>query len=124
MAKEAELLSKTYKEMRVVPAAAAVAGEVIKYNDVLGFHLVDHTAAQVAASESAALLVFAEQVKVVKNTGEVWAPGEPIYWDASNSWFTNVAGALDVAGYAREDVASLVLEAIITFDGFAEFLKT
>jgi len=124
MAKEAELLSKTYMEMRVVPAGAAVAGEVIKYNDVLGFHLVDHTAAQVAAGEPAALIVKAEQVKVIKNTGEVWAPGEPIYWDPANSWFSNVAGALDVAGYAREDVASLVLEAVITFDGFAEFLKT
>ena len=124
MAKECELFSKTYEEIRVVPGAAAVAGEVLTYGDTLGFMLVDHDSAAVAAGESAALIVKAEKCKVVKNTGEVWAPGEVIYWDAGNSWFSNVAGALDVAGICIEDVASAVLVGYIAFDGTAEFLKT
>jgi hypothetical protein len=123
MAKEAEVLSKSYEEMRVVPAAAAVAGEVVKYNNVLGFMIIDHTTADVSAGKAAALVTKCQQVKVIKNTGETWAPGEPVYWDPSNSWFTDVAGALDLAGYAIEDVASAVLSAVIAFDGFAAFLK-
>lgn len=124
MAKEAELLSKTYEEMRVIPAAAAVAGEVVKYNDILGFMLVDFTAAQVAAGETAALITKAEKVKVIKNTGETWVPGEAVYWDVANSEFTNVAGTLDVAGKIIEDVASTPVIGYIAFDGNAEFLKT
>lgn len=124
MAKECELFSKTYEEMRVVPAAAAVAGEVVTYNDTLGFHLVDHTAAQVAASESAALIIKAEKCKVIKNAGETWAPGEVVYWDAGNSWFSNVAGVLDVAGIIIEAAAAAATVGYIMFDGRAEFLKT
>lgn len=124
MAKECELLSKTYEEMRVIPAGAAVAGEVVKYNDILGFMLVDFTAAQVAAGETAALITKAEKVKVIKNTGETWVPGEIVYWDPGNSRFTDQAGALDVAGIVVEDVASTPVIGYIRFDGTAEFLKT
>lgn len=35
---------------------------------------------------------------IVKNTGEVWTDGQPLYWDSGNKWFTNVAGALVRAG--------------------------
>jgi predicted RecA/RadA family phage recombinase len=123
MAKECELLGKSYEEIRVAPAAAVVAGEVEKYNEVNGFYLTEVTAAMVAAGETAALITKADRVKVIKNTGEVWAPGEAIYWDDGNSWFSNVAGALDLCGYAAEDVAATVLEAVVNFDGFAAFLK-
>ena len=124
MAKECELFSKSYEEIRVVPGAAAVAGEVLTYADTLGFMLIDHTAAQVAAGESAALIIKSEKCKVIKNSGETWAPGEVVYWDAGNSWFTNVAGALDVAGIIIEDAASAAVVGYIFFDGRAEFLKT
>lgn len=123
MAKECELLSKSYEELRVVPASAAVAGEVIVYNEAVGFHLVDHTATQVAANEAAALIVKADRCKVAKNTGETWAPGEAVYWDPTNNWFTNVATALTLVGWVLEDVASAVVIAFINFDGLAGFLK-
>ncbi len=124
MAKECELISKSYEEMRVVPAAAVVAGEVVKYNSVLGFMLIDHSAVQVAASESAALITKAEKCKVIKNTGEVWVPGEPVYWDPANSEFTNVPATLDLAGHIIEDVASAPIVGYINFDGMAELLVT
>lgn len=123
MAKEADLLSKTYQEIRYTPLAAASAGEVLKSDETLGFMLVDFTAAQVTAGENAALIVKAEKVKVIKNTGETWVEGEPVYWDDGNSWFTNVAGALDLAGIIAEPQTSLVLEGVINFDGTAVFLK-
>ncbi len=124
MAKEVELLSPIYEEMRVIPGAAAVAGEVVTYGSVLGFMLIDHSAAQVAAGESAALITKAAKCKVIKNTGQVWVPGEPVYWDASNSWFTNVPGMLDLAGHVIEDVASAPIIGYINFDGMAELLVT
>lgn len=123
MAKECELLSKSYQEIRVVPTGAAVAGEVLLYNEALGFHLVDHTAAQVAAGESAALIVQADRCKVIKNSGETWAPGEAVYWDATNSRFSNVAGALTLCGVVLEDAASAATVGYINFDGTAAFLK-
>lgn len=124
MAKECELVSKSYDEITVVPGAAAVAGEVLTYDDTLGFMLVDHTAAQVALSEPAALIIRAEKCKVIKNSGETWAPGEVVYWDPTNSWFTNVAGTLDVAGIIIEAAASAAVVGYIAFNGRAEFLKT
>ena len=124
MAKECELLCPKYEEMTVVPAAATVAGEVIKYSSVLGFHITDFTATMLAAGESASIITKAEKCKVIKNTGEVWSPGEPVYWDPTNSWFTNVAGALDVAGHVIEAAATAAVVGYISFDGMAEFLKT
>jgi predicted RecA/RadA family phage recombinase len=123
MAKEVELLAKSYEEVTYTPAAAGVAGEVLKSNDVLGFLIEDITAAQVAAGETRTLITKAETCKVIKNTGEVWAVGEPVYWDDTNNWFTNVAGALDLAGYIKEAQTALVLEGVINFDGYAAFLK-
>lgn len=123
MAKECELLSKSYEEVRVVPAAAASAGEVLTYDEVLGFHLVDFSATQVAAGESATLIVKAEKCKVIKNSGETWAPGEAVYWDPTNSWFTNVAGVLDLVGHIIEAAASAATVGYISFDGAAAFLK-
>lgn len=123
MAKECELLSKSYEEIRVVPAAAAVAGEVLTYSEATGFHLVDHSAAQVAAGESAALIIKADRCKVIKNSGETWTPGEAVYWDAANSRFSNVAGALVLCGVVLEDAASAAVVGYINFDGTAAFLK-
>jgi len=123
MAKECELLCKTYEELRVVPVGAAAAGEVVVYDEVVGFHLVAFSAIQVAAGESAALIIKAERCQVIKNTGEVWKPGEAVYWDPTNNWFTNVAGALSICGVSVEDVASAVVTAVINFDGRVAFLK-
>lgn len=123
MAKECELRCKSYEEIRIVPAGAAVAGEVVVYDEAVGFHLVDFSAAQVTAGESAALIIKAERCQVIKNTGETWVPGEAVYWDPTNNWFTNVAGALSMVGHVVEDVASAVLTAVINFDGRMGFLK-
>jgi predicted RecA/RadA family phage recombinase len=124
MAKEAELLSKDYDVIKVTPAAAASAGEVLTFNEQIGFLIEDITAAEVAAAEARAMIVKADIVKVPKNGGETWAEGEAIYFDAAASDFTNVAGALDVVGFCREDAALADTHGFIRWDGSAEFLKT
>ena len=124
MAKEAELLSGQYKAIKIVPAAAGVAGEVLTVNEQRGFLIEDITAAEVALSEERALIVEAELVKGVKNPTEVWVAGEPIYFDAAAGDFTNVAGALDVIGFASEAAAAADTHGIIKWEGSAEFLKT
>ena len=121
---ECILRTPSYKEMTIVPAAAAAAGEVITQGSILGFFLITYSAADLALSKQATLIYQAEKVEVIKNTGEVWVPGEPVYWDASNSWFTNVAGVLDLAGFVSEDIASAVLVGLISFDGRSELLVT
>ena len=124
MAKEVDLVSKEYEHIVITPAAAGSAGEVLKVNDVNGFLITDFTAAMLAAGEDATLITKAEKCIVAKTTPEVWAAGEPVYFDTATSLFTNVAGALDVVGHIVEAAASADATGVINFDGFAEFLKT
>jgi predicted RecA/RadA family phage recombinase len=123
MAKECELLSKEYDEIRVIPGAAAAAGEVLIKAQATGFHLVDFSAAQVSAGESAAFIIRAAKCKVAKKSGETWAVGEAIYWDAANNWFSNVAGALNLCGRVHEAAVSAAVLGYIVFDGREAFTK-
>lgn len=117
MAKEADLLSAVYDELRAVPTAAHSAGEVVTFNEVNGFLLEAITAAQFAASEERALIMDANIVQVIKLAGQVWVTGQPVYWDAANTRFTTTAGALDCTGYVYEAAASAAVTGFIKFDG-------
>lgn len=114
---EAEVLSN-YESIKVVPAAAGAVGEVLTFNETLGFLLVAITAAQVALSEERTLITHAERVKVIKNAGETWVAGEYVYWDAANSEFTNVEGAATVlCGIIVQAALSAAVVGFIMFNG-------
>jgi len=123
MAKEFELFSKNYEAIQVAPAAAKSAGEFETYNEVNGFHLVDFSSDQVSAGEETTLITKAETVRVVKHTGETWAPGEAVAWVDASSYASNVVGSDILIGYVKEAAASADTEGVISFDGFASQLK-
>ena len=124
MAKEAELLSKDYKAIKVVPGAAGSAGEVLTFNEQIGFLIEDITAAEVALSKERALIVEAEIVKVVKNPTEVWVAGEIVAFDAAASDFTTTPAALDQVGYVLEAAAAADTHGFIVWRGETEYVKT
>ena len=124
MAKMLNLRGSNYEAIEKVPGAAKVAGEYEVNNEVNGFYFTDYSAAQLAASEKATLITKADRVEVQKTTGETWTPGEAIYWDpAGPNLATNIAGALDIIGYAIDDRAAAATVGLISFDGIAAFLK-
>ena len=53
---------------------------------------------------------------LVKNTGEVWTDGQPVYWDSVNKWFTNVPGTLTRGGRAFGSALSAALTATIAIN--------
>ena len=63
---ECEVMSKTYKQIQVVPGAAKVIGEVELNQKVHGFYISAFTTAMLALNENATLISEAEIVKVVK----------------------------------------------------------
>ena len=95
MAKEIELVSKSYKEIQVVPGGAKDSGEMELHETTFGFYLTEFTAAMYALGESATLIIAGEKTKVTKRAGEVWLAGQPIYWLEATSNFSNVP---DVGG--------------------------
>jgi len=88
---EAEVLGN-YKSIKVVPSGVKLIGEMDTYNNTIGFHMTAFDATMLAAGESSTLITDAERVKVVKNAGEVWTAGDPIYWIEASDEFSNVAG--------------------------------
>ena len=107
MAKEIELVSKSYKEIQVVPAAAKDSGEMELNESTLGFYLTEFTAAMLALGESATLIVEAENTKVTKKAGEIWVAGQPIYWLEATSNFSNVPDVgSKIVGKASEAATS------------------
>jgi len=87
---ECELTAKTYEELRVVPGATKVMGDIELYGSTYGFYLDTFSAAEFAAGESATLITKAENVKVTKIAGVVWVTGDPIFWLSATENFTNV----------------------------------
>lgn len=124
MAKDFELLSKSYEEIKVIPTGAArVGGEFDTYSEVNGFYFIDHTADQITDGDEATLITKSEKVKVDKTTGETWTPGEVVAWVAGTGKVSNVIGADILIGKVAEDAASADTEGIINFDGDAAYLK-
>lgn len=116
-----ELLSKDYKAIEVTIAADASAGDIFTYNELRGFILTD---VDVSVQPQAALIIEAEYVKCVKNAGEAWDEGEALYWDTIDLNVTNVAGTLDLIGYAAAPAISAAVIGYMFFDGRAEWVKT
>jgi len=117
MAKELELLSKSYEEMTVVPASAGSAGEFLTYSEVNGFLLVDISAAEVVLGESRVLITKAEKVKCAKLAGAAWVAGEAVAFVVATSNVSNVIGADIVIGHVLEAALSADVVGYISFDG-------
>ncbi len=88
---ECEVMSKTYEQLKVLPGAARVIGEVELFEKTHGFYITAFTAAMITAGETDATLISkAESVKVTKAAGSQWNAGQWVYWDEGNSNFTNI----------------------------------
>lgn len=119
MAKEMEVTAKTYKEIRVVPGAAKVSGEMELNQKTLGFYLTAFTAAMLARSESATLITDAASVKVTKASGSIWVAGDPVFWLEVTDNYTNVD---DGSGYLVGKVAQAATSpAVIGYIDFSDF---
>ncbi len=124
MAKELELLSKTYEEMTVAPAAAIAVGEFVTYNEVNGFLIEKITTAQVALSEVRALITKAEKVKCAKLAGAAWVAGEVVAFVVATSNVSNVIGSDIICGHVIEAAASAAVVGYISFDGKLAYAKS
>jgi len=96
MAKECEVMSKTYKEIRVLPAALKASGEMEAhgtYSETLGFYIneTQRTALGVhIPNKEATLIINGEIVTVIKKSGQVWVAGDAIFWIEASNEYTNV----------------------------------
>ncbi|MHA1302145.1 MAG: DUF2190 family protein [Candidatus Heimdallarchaeaceae archaeon] len=113
MAKECEVMSKTYHEIRVLPAALKSSGQMEAhgtFSETLGFYITDslRTAAGVhIPNQEATSIIQAEIVTVTKKSGEVWAAGDAIFWLSATNEFTNVNdGSGKLVGKAKKAAAS------------------
>ena len=119
MAKEMELTSKTYKEIRIVPTGAKLSGEMQLSQKTLGFYLSAFTTAMLALGQSATLITEAEIVQVVKNSSDTWIAGDPIFWLEATSNYTNVDdGSGYLVGKALQAAGSGVVIGFIQFRDF------
>lgn len=108
-----------YATMQSVISGADVdKGDFVALSEVDGFYAVD-----AAIGDTATVITECKRVKVVKNAGEAWTPGEALYWDDSDSNVTNVAGSLSLIGYATEAAASAAVVGYMRFNGTLRFAK-
>jgi len=87
---EIELMSKSYKQIQIVPGAARALYEMDLEQKSHGFYMTAFTAAMLALGESATFITEAEITKVTKTAGQTWIAGDWIYWDEAASSFTNI----------------------------------
>jgi len=113
---ECELTSKTYEELRVVPGAAKVMGDIELFGSTHGFFLDTFSAAEFAAGESATLITKAENVKVTKIAGTIWVAGDPIFWLSATENFTNLDNGSGVrVGTAYQAAGSSAVVGYVNF---------
>lgn len=107
---ECEVMSKTYEQIKVVPAAARVIGEMELHGNTYGFYLTATLVDQdlvFIPDQKATLITEAESVLVTKAAGSEWVAGEPIFWLEATSNFTNVNdGSGILVGKAAEGAAT------------------
>lgn len=98
-----EILSERYLACTHAHGSQTVADTFYLINGVPMLALND-----AAADDDNVFVHEADKVRVPKNAGEAWTPGDRIYWDNSASNFTTsaAAGANTIAGYVAEDAAS------------------
>ena len=117
MAKEVDLQSDVYQMFKVVPTALAAVGEVLPFNEVTGFLIEPITAAEVALGEERALMTRANITLVQKTVGQVWAAGQPLYFDPATGLFTTVRAILQCSGYVFEAALNAATEGQMVFMG-------
>jgi len=114
---EAEVTGKTYNEIRVLPGAAKVIGEMELHQKTHGFYMTAFTAAMALdpTITKATLITESDSVKVTKAGGSAWIAGDWIFWNSGGPNFTNVptsdmfcvgkaaisAGIADVVGFIQ-----------------------
>lgn len=107
---ECEVMSKTYEQIKVIPAAARVIGEMELHGNTYGFYLTATLVDQdlvFIPDQKATLITEAESVLVTKAAGSEWVAGEPIFWLEATSNFTNVNdGSGILVGKAAEGAAT------------------
>lgn len=84
----------------VAPSGGYTSGQTVKVGSMVGIAL--KSAAEGLTCEVALTGVW----QVTKATGEVWAPGDKLYWSATNSNFTKTATSNTAAGYAWADAGT------------------
>jgi predicted RecA/RadA family phage recombinase len=77
------------------PVADVGAGDIILLNKLVGVAV-----RPIPANTLGALAVVGVFSQAPKATGETWAAGEQLYWDAGNSRFTKTVGSNTAAGKA------------------------
>jgi predicted RecA/RadA family phage recombinase len=83
-------------------STAITAGSVVKMGTLIGIALVDIP----ATTGKGAVMVEGVFGPLAKETGQAWAQGDALYWDAANSRFTKTTTSNTFAGYAFEPAAS------------------
>lgn len=117
MAKEMELLSASYVDIKATATADMVAGEVLVGTNFVGFTLTD-----VTSGDDYTLIRESENVRAAKATGALTID-DLIYWDDTAKNVTKTATSNTFIGYPKEAAASADTHIRISFDGKANFLK-
>lgn len=112
MAKELDLRSAQYSELKYTPGGAVPAGEFTVVNDINGFPI-----ANLVASEEGVLITKADKVMAAKDATVAVNAGEKAYFNTTNNNMTNVVGANILSGHFVEDAVSAATEVLVFFDG-------
>lgn len=117
-AAEFELASENYVEGQDTTDSSTTydKGELINFNDYVGFALSD-----VAVSSKGAFVLKADRVNALKKT-EAITMGQTLYFDNSVNKVTAIdsSAGLPSIGYALEDAASSANTILMYFDGTGE----
>ena len=118
MAQYLELKAGTYECIEVVIAGADVSkGDYATYNDVNGFYIAD-----AEIGDTAILIVKADRVKAVKQAALAIDSGDVVYYDAAANE-VDKTNTNDLVGACIESALAADTHVLISFDGYAAFLK-
>jgi len=118
MAKNVELLSKDYDGIKITLGADVSAGDYGADGVVHGFYLTDGS-----DGDEAFLVTKAHLVKCPKQAALAIGPGDAVYYDTTEDE-VDKTNTNELVGYCVEDAAAADTHVLITWDGFAEFLKS
>ena len=109
-----EVLTVDYKSSCFAHTAATVAKLFYVINGMVWLAL--NTA---GANEDNVFVYGADMLRVPKATGQAWAPGTKVYYDAGASNFTTTASGNTLAGIVNEPADAADVEGIIDFQSAA-----
>lgn len=85
----------------IAPVDGVIGGSVVKQGSIIGI-----VVASAAEGQQYTLQIYGAFSDLPKTTGQAWAVGDMLYWDATNSLFTKTVGSNTFAGYAYEAALS------------------